>query len=388
MAGPKIGMEQNHSIGLLAFGCLVGATIGFQHYHFDDDENHNFIKQVFSPRKLPKQRQVVDDTPFNPNVVIDCPGSSRRLLDSTISAITLHELTSLRNIFESADIPNNIGFQTKRPKAYNKEFGAEDFIIQDIVRKQSGGNDKSEAFVRSGPRSTSHFQPSKVRAAIVTCGGLCPGLNNVVRELVRALFHLYGVESVTGIRGGWNGFLGSKDFPPIPLTCASVADCHHQGGTILGTSRGGFDEDSIISFLTSNGINQLYVIGGDGTHRGADKLAQACIERKLNIAVVGIPKTIDNDVDLIDRSFGFTTSVEAAQQAILSAKTEAKCNMPNGVGIVKLMGRSAGFIAVHAVMASGDVDLCLVPEVDIELEGPNGCLPFLLQRVREQVNSK
>lgn len=89
-------------------------------------------------------------------------------------------------------------------------------------------------------------------------------------------------------------------------------------------------------------------------------------------------------MDLIDRSFGFTTSVEAAQAAIVSAKTEARCNLPNGIGIVKLMGRSSGFIAVHAVLASGDVDLCLVPEVAIELEGEDGCLPFLKQRVAEQ----
>ncbi len=128
-------------------------------------------------------------------------------------------------------------------------------------------------------------------------------------------------------------------------------------------------------------------IGGDGTHRGAEKIAHGCIRRHLNIAVVGIPKTIDNDVDLIDKSFGFTTSVEAAQAAIVSAKTEAKCNMPNGIGIVKLMGRSSGFIAAHATLASGDVDLCLVPEVEIVLEDredQEGILSFIARRIREQ----
>jgi 6-phosphofructokinase 1 len=123
---------------------------------------------------------------------------------------------------------------------------------------------------------------------------------------------------------------------------------------------------------------------GDGTHRGANALAEECLQRKLNISIAGIPKTIDNDVDLIDRSFGFTTSVEAAQAAIMSAKIEARCNVPNGIGIVKLMGRSSGFIAGHATLASGDVDLCLVPEVSIQLEGEDGCLPFLMQRVSEQ----
>ena len=102
------------------------------------------------------------------------------------------------------------------------------------------------------------------------------------------------------------------------------------------------------------------------------------------MAVAGIPKTIDNDIDYIDHSFGFSSAVEAAQNAIDSAKTEAVCNLPNGIGIVKLMGRSAGFIAVHATMSSGDVDLCLVPEVPTVLEGEHGCLPHLLRRVRKQ----
>jgi 6-phosphofructokinase 1 len=206
----------------------------------------------------------------------------------------------------------------------------------------------------------------------------------VIRELVHALVYLYEVDSILGIKGGYNGFSGKPGYEPIPLTIATVADCHHQGGTILASSRGGFDIDVIIQFLLDHEISHLYVIGGDGTHRGANTIALECLTRKLNISVVGIPKTIDNDVDLIDRSFGFTTSVEAAQASIISAKTEARCNLPNGIGIVKLMGRSAGFIATHATLASGDVDLCLVPEVAIELEGELGCLPFLMNRVKDQ----
>lgn len=173
-------------------------------------------------------------------------------------------------------------------------------------------------------------------------------------------------------------------YTTVDLTESSVSDCHHQGGSILGSARGGFDLDKIIAFLIDNRINQLYVIGGDGTHRGAMSLSQECLRRKLNISVAGIPKTIDNDVDLIDRSFGFQTSVEAAQAAIQSAKIEARCNIPNGVGVVKLMGRSAGFIAVHACLGSGDIDLCLVPEIPIVLEGQDGYLPFLLRRVLEK----
>lgn len=171
---------------------------------------------------------------------------------------------------------------------------------------------------------------------------------------------------------------------PSPLTTELVESIHHEGGTVLGSSRGGFDLDRIINFLRDHKINQLYVIGGDGTHRGAFRIHEGCMEQGLNVSVAGIPKTIDNDLDHIDHSFGFSSAVEAAQFAIRSAKTEAVCNLPNGVGIVKLMGRSAGFIAAHAVMASSDVDLCLVPEVPIVLDGENGCLPHVMRRVRQQ----
>lgn len=200
--------------------------------------------------------------------------------------------------------------------------------------------------------------------------------------LVPSLF-LNAQSGVYGIRGGFSGFHDAHRLP-IMLTPERVDQIHHEGGTILGSSRGGFDIDKIIHFLEEKQICQLYIIGGDGTHRGANKIGEECLKRGLNIAVVGIPKTIDNDVDLIDRSFGFQTSVEAAQAAIRSAKTEAICNLPNGIGVVKLMGRSAGFIAVHATLASGDVDLCLIPEVPIVLEGERGCLPHLAQRVQQK----
>jgi 6-phosphofructokinase 1 len=157
----------------------------------------------------------------------------------------------------------------------------------------------------------------------VTCGGLCPGLNNVIREVTLSLLNHYKVEHVMGIRGGFNG-MTTSDYELLTLTQDVVKDCHHQGGSILGSSRGGFDMPKMLAFLDKHQINQLYVIGGDGTHRGANAISQACTENRLNIAVIGIPKTIDNDIDLIDRSFGFQTSVEAAQDAICSAKTEAR----------------------------------------------------------------
>lgn len=301
------------------------------------------------------------------------------LVGHAITEIRVHELTSLRNHFKSKDIPTSAEHMD-----YNQVLGEEDFILTDIVRGGGnvGGSTHSEAFIRAGPRSLTHFDGSAVRAAIVTCGGLCPGLNNVIREIVHGLKYLYQCPYIMGIKGGYNGFAGKAGYDPIELTLESVKDCHHQGGTILASSRGGFDIDTIIAFLVKHRIQQLYVIGGDGTHRGAHALSEACMQRQLNISIVGIPKTIDNDVDIIDRSFGFTTSVEAAQFAITSAKTEARCNLPNGIGIVKLMGRSAGFIAAHATLASGDVDLCLVPEERIQLEGKEGCLPFLFNRVK------
>lgn len=133
-----------------------------------------------------------------------------------------------------------------------------------------------------------------------------------------------------------------------------------------------------------NDLKHLFLLVQLRTHRGAYAIHEACMERSLNVAVAGIPKTIDNDVEYIDRSFGFVSAVEAAQAGIRTAKTEAMCNVPNGIGIIKLMGRSAGFLAAFAALGSGDVDLVLVPEVPIVLEGPDGILPFLRQRIKEQ----
>mmetsp|Transcript_15253 Transcript_15253/g.28466 ORF Transcript_15253/g.28466 Transcript_15253/m.28466 type:complete len:551 (+) Transcript_15253:3-1655(+) len=268
---------------------------------------------------------------------------------------------------------------------YNKLISNHEVIIADIKQKPAagGGVNRTRAYVRAGPRKHLHFNPSGVTAAIVTCGGLCPGLNNVIRELTNTLIHLYGAKKVLGIRGGYAGFY-TDAWQPIELTPEIVNNIHHEGGTFLGSSRGGFDIDKTVAFLKKHKINQLYVIGGDGTHRGAFRIHEECMKLKMNVGVCGIPKTIDNDVDHIDRSFGFSSAVQAAQSAIRTAKTEASCNLPNGIGIVKLMGRSAGFVAVHAAMSSGDVDLCLVPEIPIVLEGEKGCLPFLQRRVKEQ----
>lgn len=283
----------------------------------------------------------------------------------------------------------------KTEQEYNKLITDHECILGDIVRKPNMKNQTySVSYMRAGPRRLLHFDPHTVSAAIVTCGGLCPGLNNVIREITNTLHQLYGIHGkVYGIQGGFAGFSSSSSsnsdaahnfMQPIVLTPALVENIHHEGGTCLGSSRGGFDLDRILDFLHARNINQLYVIGGDGTHRGAFAIHEGCMARGYNISVAGIPKTIDNDVDFIDHSFGFGSAVEAACLSIRSAKTEAVCNLPNGIGVVKLMGRSAGFIAAHATMASADVDLCLVPEVPVVLDGPNGCLPHLMRRVAER----
>lgn len=274
----------------------------------------------------------------------------------------------------------------ERKSTYNKIMGETDVILGDI-RRNAKQEMISRAYVRAGPRKALYFDPATVKAAIVTCGGLCPGLNNVVRDITLSLWNLYGVKTVYGIRMGFAGFYNwtsmDQKEAPIMLTPKVVDNIHHSGGTLLGANRGGFDLEKIMTFLKESGVNQVYVIGGDGTHRAANKISDECRRQQLPIAVAGVPKTIDNDVDLLDRSFGFNTAVEEAQRAIRSASTEAKC-VPNGIGVVKLMGRSAGFIAAHATLSSGDVNLCLIPEVPIELDGPRSCLEHLERVVEEQ----
>jgi 6-phosphofructokinase 1 len=258
---------------------------------------------------------------------------------------------------------------------YNQLISRDDIVLYDIIRKP-GDDTITTAFLRAGPRKTLHFEPNKVRAAIVTCGGLCPGLNNIIQGIVNSLDHLYGCRSVLGVRGGYQGF-GDPDYPPMPLSREAVEGLQNKGGTVLGSGRGSFDADKTLAFLQKHKINQLYVVGGDGTHRAANDIAKEARARQLDLAVCGVPKTIDNDIDLLDRSFGFNTAVEEAQKAIRSAQTEAVCNLPNGIGIVKLMGRHSGFIAVHATLCSGEVDLCLIPEVPVVTDGDKGCLPHL-----------
>ncbi|XP_022950529.1 ATP-dependent 6-phosphofructokinase 2 [Cucurbita moschata] len=249
-------------------------------------------------------------------------------------------------------------------------------IAFDLSRKPSPAH---VAYYRAGPRRSVYFEPESVRAAIVTCGGLCPGMNTVIRELVVGLWELYGVRQIHGIVAGYRGFYSSE---PVELSLKLVDDWHKRGGTALRTSRGGFDLRRIVDAIQDRGFNQVYIIGGDGTMRGAVKIFEEVCRRNLQVAVTGIPKTVDNDIGIIDRSFGFQTAVEMAQQAISAAHVEAESAV-NGIGLVKLMGRSTGHIALHATLSSRDVDCCLIPEMEFYLEGDGGLFPFLERRLKE-----
>lgn len=233
----------------------------------------------------------------------------------------------------------------------------------------------------AGPRQKIYFSPSHVHAGIVTCGGLCPGLNDVIRAIVRSLWHLYGVRRISGIRYGYKGFLPEYGLEVIPLDPDTVDDIHKIGGTILGTSRGGGDRTSeIVDTIEQLNLNVLFAIGGDGTQKGALAIAEEIERRKLKIAVVGIPKTVDNDIEFVEKTFGFDTAVVKASEAVAAAHMEAHSQI-NGIGLVKLMGRDSGFIAVHTVLAVHEANFVLIPEVPFDLEGPQGFLPMLEKRL-------
>jgi 6-phosphofructokinase 1 len=242
------------------------------------------------------------------------------------------------------------------------------------------------SFELAGPRNKIFFDPANLRVGIVTCGGLCPGINNVIRGLVLELTHAYGVKDIYGFRYGFEGMVERHDRPPVRLGPESVADIHQQGGTVLGTSRGGQDAGEMVDTLEKLGIRALFVIGGDGTLKGAMAIVAEVERRKLAISVVGVPKTIDNDIHFIDRSFGFESAYSAAVEVIRSAHVEAK-GARNGIGLVKLMGRHSGFIACHAALASTDVNFVLIPEVNLALEGEGGFLRALERRLAERAHA-
>ncbi|MDT7795956.1 MAG: 6-phosphofructokinase 1 [Mycobacterium sp.] len=238
----------------------------------------------------------------------------------------------------------------------------------DELREQFRAGVEPPAFELAGPQEKIYFDPSTLRCGIVTCGGLCPGLNDVIRSIVFCLHEKYGIAKVYGFRFGYAGLVNRSALTPIELTTRRVSQIHEVGGTVLGSSRGPQPVDDMVDTLERLGIQLLFTIGGDGTLRGAHSIVEEIRRRELNIAVVGVPKTIDNDISFIDMSFGFDTAVEAARQATRAAYVEASCHR-SGIGLVKLMGRDSGFIASFATLADTQVGLCLVPENAFGIDG-------------------
>jgi 6-phosphofructokinase 1 len=227
------------------------------------------------------------------------------------------------------------------------------------------------------------FEPARTTAAVVTCGGLSPGLNNVIRAIYSELKHNYGVPRILGIRNGYQGLNPTVGQPPIELTGEFVEDIDKLGGTVLGTSRGPQPPSVIVDFLQEQKIDILFCIGGDGTQRGAHAICDEIERRGLAKSIICIPKTIDNDIAFVWMTFGYQTSLQVAEDALRGAHVEAR-SAPNGIAIVKLMGRNAGFIAAGASMASDEANFVLVPEVEFPLEGKGGLLEALQQRMERR----
>jgi 6-phosphofructokinase 1 len=272
----------------------------------------------------------------------------------------------------------------KSPDRYRRFVRDTDRVLYDLdadrVIRKAQANEEIITFERAGPRETLFFEPAHVNAAIVTCGGLCPGLNDVIRAIVDELHYVYGVSRVVGIPFGYAGLNPALGLSPTELTPDLVRHIHGQGGTILGSSRGPQPVADMVDMLVRHEVDILFAIGGDGTLKGAMAIHQEITRRRLSIAVVGIPKTIDNDISLISRSFGFDTAVATAVESIRCAHVEAE-GCVNGVGIVKLMGRESGFLAATAALAQKDANFVLIPEVPFDIEGSNGLLAAVEKRL-------
>ncbi len=263
-------------------------------------------------------------------------------------------------------------------------FRCDDDRVQMKIRFRSGAAEtESVSAEEAGPRKKIYFDPAESTAAIVTCGGLSPGLNNVVRSVYHEASENYGVARVLGVRNGYLGLNPQSGLAPVEITREFVEPIDKIGGTVLGSSRGPQDPDVMADFLQSHNIDMLFCLGGDGTQRGAHALSEELLRRKAPIAVVGIPKTIDNDVPFVRLSFGFTTALEKAAEVIRGAHVEAR-DAINGISVVKLMGRHAGFIAAGASVVSQEVDFTLVPEVAFPLDGDGGLLDSLERRMRDR----
>jgi 6-phosphofructokinase 1 len=260
---------------------------------------------------------------------------------------------------------------------------AEKILFDDRLEAVPAAGEPLPAAELAGPRRKVFFDVGATTCAIVTCGGLCPGLNDVIRSIVMQAHAVYGVRRVLGLRYGYEGLNPAFGHEPLVLTPENVSTIHTFGGTILGSSRGEQEIGVMVDCLVSYGINILFVVGGDGSQHGADEIFREVTRRGLAIAVVGVPKTIDNDLLHMDRSFGFLSAFSAACQSVVAAQCEAR-GARNGVGLVKLMGRDSGFIACGAALATSAADFVLIPEVPFHLDGSDGLLAELTRRLAKK----
>jgi 6-phosphofructokinase 1 len=286
-----------------------------------------------------------------------------------------------------ATIPSPLGLSTEYGDDIVNYCADSESVLYELDRnrivEQVTKGVQVAAFEKAGPRNKIYFEPAKTRVAIVTCGGLCPGINNVIRSIVMELHYRYGVRTIYGIRYGYQGFIPKYGHEVMMLTPQEVEDIHEKGGSILASSRGPQNVGEIVNYLERMNICLLFTIGGDGTLRGAEEIYLEISRRGLKIAVIGIPKTVDNDIAFVKKAFGLETAFSVAAEAIRGAHTEAR-GAPFGVGIVKVMGRMSGFIAANAALALNEVNYVLIPEVPFDLEGDKGLFESLEKRLRRR----
>jgi 6-phosphofructokinase 1 len=286
-----------------------------------------------------------------------------------------------------ATIPSPLGLSTEYGDDIVNYCADSESVLYELDRnrivEQVTKGVQVTAFEKAGPRNKIYFEPAKTRVAVVTCGGLCPGINNVIRSIVMELHYRYGVRTIYGIRYGYQGFIPKYGHEVMMLTPQEVEDIHEKGGSILASSRGPQNVGEIVNYLERMNICLLFTIGGDGTLRGAEEIYLEISRRGLKIAVIGIPKTVDNDIAFVKKAFGLETAFSVAAEAIRGAHTEAR-GAPFGVGIVKVMGRMSGFIAANAALALNEVNYVLIPEVPFDLEGDKGLFESLEKRLRRR----
>lgn len=290
----------------------------------------------------------------------------------------------------TAETPTTIDIRTLGPAKIPSPLKCGSLLEDDhtelcLDREQAEDLDspRSLIFETAGPRSQIYFDPGKTKCAIVTCGGLCPGLNDVIRAIVLECHYAYNAPSVLGIRYGLEGFIPACQHKVSELTPKTVEHIHQFGGTVLGSSRGPQSPEAIVDALERMNVSILFVIGGDGSMKAAAGIDREASERGMRLSVIGIPKTIDNDINFVPQSFGFDTAVDKATEAIRCAHVEATGGV-NGIGIVKLMGRESGFIAAQASLALREANFVLVPEAPFQFDGENGLLNALEHRLRER----